>query len=33
MVVLHGFQKKSRRTPMPDVRLARQRQKKLEDDS
>lgn len=33
MVLLHGFKKKSRRTPKPDLDLARKRQRTLEDDS
>lgn len=33
MVLLHGFKKKSQKTPKPDLNLARRRKKDLEDDS
>ena len=33
MVLLHGFKKKSRRTPKSDLDLARQRQKEVEAES
>ena len=33
MVLLHGFKKKSQRTPMSDLDLARKRQRTLEEDS
>jgi phage-related protein len=33
MVLLHGFKKKSRRTPKPDLDLARKRQKEVEQGS
>ncbi len=32
MVLLHGFKKKSQRTPISDLDLARKRQRKLEED-
>ena len=30
MVLLHGFEKKSQKTPQPDLELARKRQKEIE---
>ncbi len=33
MVLLHGFKKKSRKTPKRDLDLARKRQKQVEEDS
>ena len=33
MVLLHGFKKKTRKTPKRDLDLARKRQKQVEEDS